>query len=125
VIESAHNTQNNVILKITFRKFESRDRNPVYRLFRETIWDYMLQLGIVDLEDSNDIDEFFRLQKDLYLHLEQTATEDWVAADDNQEVVGWALASGYKIAPFYEVLLAKESSLKLDRYVMTQSAFIW
>ncbi len=90
MIESAHNTQNNVILTITYRKFESRDRNPVYRLFRATIWDYMLQLGIVDLEDSNDIDEFFRLQRDLYLHLEQTATEDWVAEDDNQEVVGWA-----------------------------------
>jgi hypothetical protein len=70
VIESAHNTQSNVILKTSYRKFESRDRNPVYRLFRETIWDYILSLGIVDLEDSNDIDEFFRLQRELYLHLE-------------------------------------------------------
>lgn len=73
-----------------YRRFESRDREPVYRLFRNTIWDYMLQLGAVSHADANDIDEFFRQQQNLYLHLERTAAEDWVAEDDRQELVGWA-----------------------------------
>lgn len=42
-----------------------------------------------------------------------------------RHAVNWALSSGYRIDPFYEVLLAKESSMKLDRYVITQSAFLW
>jgi ribosomal protein S18 acetylase RimI-like enzyme len=50
----------------------------------------MLQNGIAGPDDENDIDEFFRQQKDLYLHLEQTATEDWVAEDEANGLVGWA-----------------------------------
>jgi GNAT superfamily N-acetyltransferase len=50
----------------------------------------MFQHGIVDLDDANDTDEFFRQQRNLYVHLEQTATEDWVAEDDTHGIVGWA-----------------------------------
>lgn len=42
-----------------------------------------------------------------------------------KQAVSWALSSGYKIDPFYEVLLAKLPSMKLDRFIMTQSAFVW
>ena len=42
-----------------------------------------------------------------------------------KEAVNWALESGYRIDPFYEVLLAREPTLQLDRYILTQSAFIW
>ncbi len=59
-------------------------------MFRESIWDYMLRHGLANQEDANDIDAFFRQQHNLYLHLEQTAAEDWVAVDDKQAVAGWA-----------------------------------
>jgi hypothetical protein len=42
-----------------------------------------------------------------------------------KRAVSWALTSGYKIDPFYEVLLAKNPSMNLDRFIMTQSAFVW
>jgi hypothetical protein len=42
-----------------FRKLEAPDRIPVYKLFRESLWDYMLQHGLADSSDVNDIDEFF------------------------------------------------------------------
>ena len=41
------------------------------------------------------------------------------------QAVDWALSCGYRIDPFYEVLLAREPSMQLDRFVMTQCAFIW
>jgi hypothetical protein len=42
-----------------------------------------------------------------------------------RHAVSWALESDYKMDPFHEILLAKNSSIKLDRFIMTQSAFIW
>ena len=77
-------------MSLEYRKFEPRDRMPVYKLFRESIWDTMLRQGAVRPEDKNEIDEYFRQQKNLYLHLEQTATEDWVAEHKTQGLVGWA-----------------------------------
>jgi len=79
-----------ISMPIKYRKFDSQDRKPIYNLFRETLWDYMLQYGIVDIDDANEIDEVFRQQKNLYIHLEQTASGDWVAEDDDQGLVGWA-----------------------------------
>jgi GNAT superfamily N-acetyltransferase len=73
-----------------FRKLEAPDRIPVYKLFRESLWDYMLQHGLADSSDANDIDEFFHRQENLYVHLEHTASEDWVAEGENQEILGWA-----------------------------------
>lgn len=77
-------------MTIIYRKFEPDDRMPVYRLFRESVWDFMLQNGIVAAGDENDTDEYFRQQKDLYLHLEQTAAEDWVAEGEDGSLLGWA-----------------------------------
>lgn len=82
----------NRAMKTDLRKFEPRDRQPVYRLFRESIWDYMLQQGLVGADDEPDVDEYFRQQRNLYLHLEQTAAEDWVAESDRGELLGWARA---------------------------------
>lgn len=39
--------------------------------------------------------------------------------------IRWALEAGHKIDPFYEVLLADTSRIRLDRYLMTQPGFIW
>ncbi len=77
-------------MTITYRKFEPRDRMPVYRLFRDTVWDFMVHQGMVDADDSYDLDDYFRQQQDLYLHLEDHAAEDWVAENDLQELIGWA-----------------------------------
>lgn len=77
-------------MPIHYRPFEPDDRMPVYRLFRESVWDFMLKNGITEPSDENDVDEYFRKQKDLYLHLEETACEDWVAEDDSGKLLGWA-----------------------------------
>ncbi len=79
-----------IAMAVNYRKFERDDRMPVYRLFRESVWDYMLQHGIAGPEDEYDLDEYFDQQKDLYIHLEETASEDWVAEGDNGELLGWA-----------------------------------
>lgn len=77
-------------MTVNYRRFEAQDRMPVYRMFRDSIWDYMLQHGLAVNDDENDIEEYFRQQQNLYLHLERTAAEDWVAEDEKQTVVGWA-----------------------------------
>ena len=77
-------------MAIRYRRFDANDRLPVYRMFRDSIWDFMLESGIVSADDSNDIDAMMARQFDLYLHLEATAAEDWVAEDDAIGVVGWA-----------------------------------
>ena len=41
------------------------------------------------------------------------------------ETVRWALDNGYRIDPFYEMLLMDSPVISLDRYVMTQPSFIW
>ena len=38
--------------------------------------------------------------------------------------VRWALGHGYKIDPFYEMLLASEP-MAVDRFLMTQPSFVW
>ena len=40
------------------------------------------------------------------------------------DAVNWALTSGYRIDPFYEVLLAN-TPMQLDRYLLTDSTFTW
>ncbi len=75
---------------IACRRFEDADRMPVYRMFRETVWDYMLTRGMVGEEDRFDLDQYFDLQQDFYLHLERSAAEDWVAEHETLGLVGWA-----------------------------------
>lgn len=77
-------------MSIRYRKFAPDDRMPVYRMFRETIWDYMLQHGIASPDYENEVDEYFQRQQNLYVHLERVASEDWVAENDNGDLVGWA-----------------------------------
>ena len=63
---------------------------PVYQLFRSVLWDFMLAQGIAAAEDSYDLDEYFKHQKKYYIHLEKHASEDWVAEDDQNNIIGWA-----------------------------------
>lgn len=75
---------------MNYRRFTEQDRIPVYRMFRDSIHDYMLKLGMVEASAQVDYDDLYRRQQALYLHLEQTAAEDWIAEDEQQGVVGWA-----------------------------------
>ena len=75
---------------MNIRPFEPSDRMPAYRLFRAVLWDFMLAQGIVTDEDSYDLDEYFKHQQNYYVHLEKHASEDWVAEDDQNNIVGWA-----------------------------------
>ncbi len=75
---------------IVYRRFVGADRMPVYRMFRETVWDYMLSRGMVGADDRYDVEQYFEMQQDYYLHLESTAAEDWVAEHESLGLVGWA-----------------------------------
>lgn len=75
---------------MNIRPFEPADRLPVYRMFRAVLWDFMLAQGMATAEDSYDLDEYFEHQQAYYVHLERHASEDWVAVDDQNTVVGWA-----------------------------------
>ena len=77
-------------MSVKYRSFETRDRQPVYRLFRNSVWDYLLRHGQAHPEDKPDIDKYFEQQRDQYLHLEKTAAEDWVAEAENGDILGWA-----------------------------------
>ena len=39
-------------MSLKYRKFKPGDRTPVYRMFRKSIWDYMLQHGIASPESA-------------------------------------------------------------------------
>ena len=39
---------------------------PAYRLFRETVWDYMLRRGLAEPEDEHEIEQYFEQQRDLW-----------------------------------------------------------
>ena len=73
-----------------YRRFEKADRMPVYRMFRESIWDFMSANGMVEAIDEKELDAYLVEQKNYYIHLEENASEDWVAEDDSAEIVGWA-----------------------------------
>ena len=75
---------------IAIRRFQAADRMPAYSLFRDVIWDLMLEQGMAKPGDSYDHDLYFTQQKDFYVHLELNASEDWVAEDNNGNLVGWA-----------------------------------
>lgn len=75
---------------MNIRPFEPTDRMPVYRMFRAVLWDFMLAHGIATAEDSYDLDEYFKHQEKYYVHLEKHASEDWIAEDDQNNIVGWA-----------------------------------
>ena len=50
----------------------------------------------------------------------------WLTLPANaKHAVSWVLENGYKIDPFHEMLLAKNPVMKFDRYIMSQSAFVW
>ncbi len=50
----------------------------------------------------------------------------WLTVPANaKHTVSWILKNGYKIDPFHEMLLAKNAVMKFDRYIMSQSAFVW
>jgi GNAT superfamily N-acetyltransferase len=59
-------------------------------MFRTVLGDFMLAKGIAADEDSDDLDEYFKHQQNYYVHLEKHASEDWVAEDDQNNIVGWA-----------------------------------
>jgi ribosomal protein S18 acetylase RimI-like enzyme len=75
---------------LNVRPFVRADRLSVYKLFREVIWDFMLAQGVVAAEDKFDLDEYFDRQQNYYIHLETHASEDWVAEDNQNNIVGWA-----------------------------------
>jgi ribosomal protein S18 acetylase RimI-like enzyme len=59
-------------------------------MFRTVLGDFMLAQEIAADEDSDDLDEYFKHQQNYYVHLEKHASEDWVAEDDQNNIVGWA-----------------------------------
>ena len=77
-------------MTIHYRKFIPDDRLPAYRVFRDAIWQYLLELSIITADEQDDFDKHYAEHEPLYLHLEQTAFQDWVATDDGGNLLGWA-----------------------------------
>jgi len=75
--------------EVFYRRFESDDTTPVYRLFRESIYSYLRNIGLVGTDEKPDIEGSWKRQQPIFDHLTETATQDWIAATP-RGVVGWA-----------------------------------
>ena len=77
-------------MKFSIRRLQVSDRMPVYRMFRDVIRDMMIEQGIQNPDENDDLDKYFSQQKDFYIHLERHASEDWIAEDAGGNLQGWA-----------------------------------
>jgi GNAT superfamily N-acetyltransferase len=80
---------------VAFRLFEPSDVAPAYAVFRRSLFDYLLRIGLVDAATASDppIESAWASQGPWVEHLVGTAAENWVATDDAGRVVGWAMST--------------------------------
>ena len=75
--------------QIEYRRFELEDTTATYRMFRESIIGYLRQVGLVDTDETPDLDKSWKRQQPIFDHLTTTASEDWIA-ETPTGIVGWA-----------------------------------
>jgi GNAT superfamily N-acetyltransferase len=68
---------------------------PAYALFRRSLWDYLLRIGLVESAHVNDdeVAEAWSRQGHWIEHLWATAAENWVAETPDGRLAGWALTT--------------------------------
>ena len=75
---------------VVFRRPSDDEQDEVYRVFRSSIVDYLRQIGQLDGDYDDDIEEAWERQGSLMQHLQRTAAQDWIAEDGNGELLGMA-----------------------------------
>jgi len=80
------------VSEVTFRRAEPEDRRVVFAVFRASVWAYVRQIGLLAPDAVDDVEEAWQRQGPLMEHLERTAAEDWLAADESGRVIGMARA---------------------------------
>lgn len=74
---------------VTCRRHEPSDRNASYEMFRSSVFDYVIRIGLVDSKERDDLAAAWNRQGSMMVHLEASAAEDWVAELDGP-IVGLA-----------------------------------
>jgi hypothetical protein len=97
-----------------------RGRAPVAYLFAGT----GIVAGPAAALDRSDLPALIVKQENLALAAGHESTSVSLSTEA-ADTLAWALDRGYQIEPFYEMLLSDAPSMQLDRYLMTQPAFIW
>ncbi len=79
---------------VSVRPAVNEDIPAAYAMFRRSIYDYLFRLGMVDAEEAKDppIATAWRRQSSWIEHLWTTAAENWVALDEADRLIGWALS---------------------------------
>jgi GNAT superfamily N-acetyltransferase len=77
----------NTDLELRFRNGSAADTDAAFALFRRSLSDYMIRIGIN--EGAGEPAEAWRQWQAMYAHLEKTAAEFWVA-ENRGEMVGFA-----------------------------------
>ncbi len=72
------------------RRATPEDRDASYAMFRSSIWDHLVRTGSVGPDDTDDLAAAWDRQGALWIHLEETAAEDWVAEAPDGSIVGMA-----------------------------------
>lgn len=79
---------------VTYRRASTDDIAPAYRVFRESLFDYLFRQALVDEATAKDppIESGWARQSRWIEHLWDTAAENWVALGDEGQVIGWAMS---------------------------------
>lgn len=76
---------------VEYRQFTDSDTADVYRMFRASVTNYVMSIGLMDRSEHDDVDAAWDRQGGLFSHLSATADQDWVAESESG-IVGWARA---------------------------------
>ncbi|MES2210457.1 MAG: GNAT family N-acetyltransferase [Chloroflexota bacterium] len=79
---------------ITCRPLVEADIPAAFAVFRRSLFDYLFRIGMVDAATAADppIESAWASQGPWVEHLAANAAENWVAADVDGRIIGWALS---------------------------------
>ncbi len=74
-----------------FRRLEVADTPAASAMFYRSMYDYLHRFGLVDAASAENppIEKMWLRRRAWWEHLTATAAEDWVAADEAGQIVGW------------------------------------
>lgn len=78
----------------TFRQARDEDIRAAYAVFRRSLFAYLHRIGLVTAEEAANptIDSSWKRQAAWIGHFWASAAENWVATDEDDAVIGWALS---------------------------------
>ncbi len=80
--------------EFSVRRANVEDLSGAYAVFRRSILDYLFRIGLVDEGAAKNppLAESWQRQASWIKHLWNTCAENWVAADPEGQIIGWALS---------------------------------